>query len=57
MPHQHSDARYYLWDWPVFVLKSAGAWYLTLIGILGGLTILAVLALLVLWFFGVRLGW
>lgn len=53
-----SAAWYWLVDWPRFVLQSAGAWYFTLIGLLGGACVLLVLAILVLWFgFGIRWGW
>lgn len=36
---RHSTARYYLLDWPWFLVKCAAAWYMTLIGVMGAFLI------------------
>ena len=58
MPRKHSAAPCWLVDWPSFIVRSASAWYLTIIGVVGGILIAGTAAILVLYFgFGIRWGW
>lgn len=54
---RHSPAQYWLIDWPVFLIRSAWAWYWTFIGVVGAVLILMTLAIVILWLFRTRLGW
>lgn len=50
-------ARYWLLDWPSFLLQSSAAWYFTVIGLVGAFLILSVIVMLVVYAFGNRIGW
>jgi hypothetical protein len=49
--------RYWLLDWPSFLLRSAAASYFTLMGLAGAFLILMVAVMLVGYSFGYRIGW